>query len=335
MRSLQYLLLFLLPGFFACEQVQEQALLELTSTVVSGQSTTVASSGGANIVFQSTDAGQTWQDISSGLPAGYTPSNFFASGGELFLGAPDGIYRNRTAAKTTKWEKEVSMEQSLTTVAAGKSGMIAFSRDGHFFQKLPGVGIWMPIFTSFKNKLVRSVFTAGDGSVFIGCDDGLFKSADQGKNWKQVVEKGWVIDMVESNGILLCTSQSGILRSTDGGEHWDAVLSEGGVGIAVEVIKGGFAAINFNTQSETRRIRISTDGGATWQPIDEGLPPSLSITSIQQVGDYFYCGHPKGIYRSADQGKSWDLLLPTIGEKVFTLSTSGGVMYAVLRNAGC
>ena len=78
--------------------------------------------------------------------------------------------------------------------------------------------------------------------------------------------------LVESNGVLVATSMRGIIRSTDDGENWALVISEGGVGIDVERIQGGFAAITFNTQSNTRRVRTSYDGGKTWQPIDAGLP---------------------------------------------------------------
>jgi photosystem II stability/assembly factor-like uncharacterized protein len=140
---------------------------------------------------------------------------------------------------------------------------------------------------------------------------------------------------VESNGVLLATSQRGIIRSTDGGENWDRVISEGGVGIAIESIKGGFAAITYNTTSETRRVRTSYDGGKTWQAIDAGIPASLSIASIIQVGKNFFCGHPKGIYRSSNKGKTWKLLLPAIEGKVFNLSVSGNVIYAIPRSGGC
>ena len=125
------------------------------------------------------------------------------------------------------------------------------------------------------------------------------------------------------------------MRSTDGGEHWEVVISEGGVGIQVEVIDGGFAAIAYNTTSETRRVRISADGGKTWQAIDAGLPPSADIASIKQVGKYFFCGHPKGVFRSADQGKTWELVLPKVGKKVFNLTVSGNVLYAVPQDVGC
>ena len=141
--------------------------------------------------------------------------------------------------------------------------------------------------------------------------------------------------MVESNGVLMAASQEGIIRSTNGGDSWDVVISEGGVGIAIERIKGGFAAITYNTSSETRRVRTSYDGGKTWQLIDAGLPASPSIASIVQVGESFFCGHPSGIFRSSDKGKTWELLLPSLKNKVFILSVSGNVIYAIPRNAGC
>ena len=141
--------------------------------------------------------------------------------------------------------------------------------------------------------------------------------------------------MAESNGVLMATRQKGILRSTDDGENWDCVLNEGGVGIAVERIKDGFAAITYSTELKVRRVRTSYDGGKTWQPIDAGLPADLRTASIIQVGEYFFCGHPAGIFRSSDKGKTWKLLLPSIENKIFNLSVSGNVIYAIPRAGGC
>jgi len=107
------------------------------------------------------------------------------------------------------------------------------------------------------------------------------------------------------------------------------------VGIGISPIDGGFAAITFNTRSKTRRVRASYDGGKTWLAIDAGLPPSMNITSIIQVGDQFFCGHPDGIYRSSNKGKTWTLLVPSIEGKVFHLSVSGNVIYAIPSAGGC
>jgi photosystem II stability/assembly factor-like uncharacterized protein len=176
--------------------------------------------------------------------------------------------------------------------------------------------------------------------------------------------------MVESNGVLLATSQRGILRSTDEGENWALVISEGGVGIDVERIEGGFAAITYSTVSKTRRIRTSYDGGKTWQAIDAGLlahgffdqilppvnanlpaqvfsdstwhpkdntilPVQEYITTIIQVGENFFCGHTDGVYRSSDKGKTWKLVLLSVKGKMFNLSVSGNVIYAIQTESHC
>jgi photosystem II stability/assembly factor-like uncharacterized protein len=295
--------------------------------------------GAANIVFKSTDGGQTWQDISEGLPEpvkddyGVGRNVFFADYNGLYLTAGNGIYHSKPNSKVSFWKKDIFPDKH-SSIAPGKAGIFAYNyRGGGIFQKTNGTGVWSPVFTNFQEKRVLSVFETAGGTIFICSDRGLFKSTNSGKTWKHV---GVMIgNLVESNGVLVATSTRGILRSTDDGENWALVISEGGVGIDVERIEGGFAAITFSTQSNTRRVRTSYDGGKTWQPIDAGLPAQLSIASIIQVGGNFFCGHPTGIFKSSDKGKTWKLLLPSIEGKVFNLSVSGNVIYAIPRNGGC
>ena len=288
----------------------------------------------ANIVFKSTDGGQTWQDMSEGLPENLRGESFFADEGGLYLRAGNSIYHSNPNSTIPFWKKEM-LPDPHGSIAPGKTGIYAYNYKGQFLQKINGTSVWSPMYTNFQEKQVLTVFETTGGIVFIGSENGLFKSINRGRTWKQVHTGGWVMKLVESNNVLLATSQKGILRSTDAGENWNGVISEGGVGIAVERISGGFAAITYNTQSETRRVRTSYDGGKTWQPIDAGLPAQASITSIIEVGQYLFCGHPTGIFRSSDQGKTWKLLLPSIEDKVFNLSVSGNVIYAIPREGGC
>jgi photosystem II stability/assembly factor-like uncharacterized protein len=295
--------------------------------------------GAVNIVFKSTDGGQTWQDISEGLPEnlqgdGIQRDGYFANDNGLYLRAGNGIYHNKPNSTTPFWKEEIFPDKQCS-IAPGKTGIFAYNYDGQFLQKINGTNVWSPMYSNFQVKEIRTVCETAGGPLFIGCNNGLFKSTNGGKTWKQVHTGGWVMKLVESNGVLLATSQGGILRSTDDGENWDWVISEGGVGIAVERIQGGFAAITYNTESMTRRVRTSYDGGKTWQPIDAGLPANLSIASIIQVGEDFFCGHPTGIFRSSDKGKTWKLLLPSIENKVFNLFVSGNVIYAIPLSGGC
>ena len=193
----------------------------------------------------------------------------------------------------------------------------------------------------------------------LGTINPVLKSTDGGQTWKETSEAPPEIErpasgsnIVKSEGVIIATGQKGIRRSTDNGEHWQWVISEGGVGIAIELINSGFAAISYNTETKSRRIRISSDSGKTWQAIDEGLSPSSSISSIKQMGNYLICGHPDGIFRSSDMGKTWNRVHPGVdnnefkflttsdipsskANKVFRIYVSRNVLYAVAVNARC
>ncbi len=329
----------------------------------------------ANIVFKSTDGGQTWQDISKGMPEpvkddyGVDNNFYYADDNGLYLTDGKGIYHSNTNSTAPFWTKE-NFPGKSSNIAPGKNGIFAYNYSGGgIFQKTNGTGVWAPVFTNFEEKQVLSVFETAGGTIFIRSDRGLFKSTNSGKSWKQLHAGAWG-KMVESNGVLLATSQEGILRSTDDGENWELVISEGGVGIDVERIKGGFAAITYSTISETRRIRISYDDGKSWQAIDAGLQapgfidpilPAVSanlpaqgfpdstwhlkqttilplpsyITTIIQVGENFFCGHTDGIYGSSDKGKTWKMLVPAVKGKMFKLFVSGNVIYGIQMENHC
>lgn len=336
MQKLVITFLLLSQWFVACQQAQESN--QTLEANLAGQAPACTQQAPAHnatrLLYQSTDGGQTWQDISAELPEPVEVNSFIAHNGELFIGSEAGLFHKPVNAPKTTWQKEFTLNGAIRGIYPGQSGAYTFTDQEVLLQHISS-DLWAPVFPNLKNQMFRTIFEASDKTLFFGCDNGIFKSSDQGKTWKQVYDKGWMIEIVESNGVLLCTSEEGIMRSDDGGEHWEVVISEGGVGIQVEVIEGGFAAISYNIHSETRRVRISEDGGKTWQAIDAGLPPSSSIGSFKQVGSYFFCGHPAGIFRSADRGKTWERVMPGIHKKVFSLSVVGGVIYAMPRNEGC
>ena len=367
--SLTFLLLF---KFLSCNQASEFPQASHTPNSLQTQKTGSAET--SNIVFRSADGGQTWQDISNGLPAAVKDDNgasrnvFFTDDNGLWLTDGNGIYHSEPNFTRIFWTKEISPDEHAS-ITPGNTGIYAFNYRGGILQKAKGTNVWSPVFTNFQEKEIRTVFETAGGSVFIGSDNGLFRSTNSGKTWKQVQAGGWAMKLVESNGILLATSQRGIIRSADEGENWALVISEGGVGIDVERIEGGFAAINYSTAAKTRRIRTSYDGGKTWQAIDAGLlgqaiidspgrpinggnPAQGSsdsvwhpkeevqsaptyITSIIQVGENFFCGHSNGIYRSSDKGKTWKLVLPAVKGKMFKVSISGNVIYAIQMESHC
>lgn len=316
----------------------------------------------ANIVFKSSDGGQTWQNISKGLPENLREdsirgNSFFANDKGLFLRVGKELYHHSPNARAPFWTAAFFLDslpryvEEGSPIAPGKDGIIANHYWGVHLKKTNGTSVWSPIFGNDSEPRIRSVFETEGGTIFIGTDKGLFKTANSGKTWKHVYAGGWAGNFAESDGVLVSTSIRRIIKSTDDGENW-ALVSEGGVTWDVKQINGGFAAITSSSASDTRSLRTSYDGGKTWQPIDAGLHNKVFIdslwrnwddrprvqafqTSITQVGENFYCTHPDGIFKSLDKGITWNLLLPTIEDKVFQIFVSGNLIYAIASKGGC
>jgi photosystem II stability/assembly factor-like uncharacterized protein len=313
-------------------------------------------SGLVNTVFKSTDGGQTWQDISQGLPENLRKdsirgNSFFANDKGLFLKVGNELYHTTPNATAPFWTTAI-LPAEHSSIAPGKSGIAACNYWGVNLKKTNGTSVWSPIFENSQGPGTRIFFETAGGTVFIGTNRGLFKTANSGKTWKHVHAGGLVGNLAELDGVLLATCMRRIIRSTDNGENWVVVTSDSSVAFDVKQIKGGFAAITAGSVSGTRSLKTSYDGGITWQPIDAGIQgkvvsdsiwrtwndrPRMQafMTSIIQVGENFVCTHPGGIFRSSDKGKTWKLLFPSVKDKVFNLFVSGNVIYAIPGKGGC
>lgn len=347
--------LLLAQFFFACEPVQEQVQFLTASNIglscqtADPQDSAKVQQMAPNAMFQSTDGGQTWQDASAGLPDKVRVEGVFASGNDVFVTSGNALYRRSNASIAPVWE-QILLLGTINAVAPGQKGLYASSYERGLFQNVPGTIVWESRSKTLKDKSIRTVLETPDGSVLVGTDSGIFKSVDGGENWKQVFSKGMVLDLVASGDVLIGGGTQGVLRSTDGGEHWDNVLNENIMAKKTARLKDHFVAIlgtedpkKPNPDGVTSRLRASADGGKTWkrleQPLfplktydmDESLLPALDIYDIVQLGEHLFCSFDTGIFRSSDQGKTWQRVF---GKGGFNLAVSGGVIYAV-PGGGC
>lgn len=353
-RMLAFLLVF--QSFVSCQHGQEVALpmaANIALTSIDGElkiqkkNLPIAS----NIIFQSTDGGQTWQDVSAGLPPEFPVA--FIDGAEVFVGTENGLFRSSTAADVPPvWEKDFFCMERITGIYQGRNGPYFCSYGNGFYQEIPRTGVWTPLSNTLNDKTIRCILETRDGLLFAGCDTGIFKSVDAGQTWKKVFNNGMVLNILESDGVLMSSGQSGVLRSTDGGENWVPVLNENIISKKIGIIGDRFVAIlgtndprQVSPEGITNRLRTSADGGKTWQRIDQHLLPvqgaydmdkSLAqikdVYDIVQAGEYLFCSFDTGIFRSADQGKTWEMVFPSTA--FYNLTVSGKVIYAVV-GGGC
>ncbi len=377
--------LLILQSFLACEQNQGniQSLAEARvcsssgcasqpareKATASAEATLGFTSGDAGLlgllqtpetatgmVFQSVDGGQSWQDVSAGLPADVEIWGLSSVGGEVFLGTNTGMFRSEANSSAPAWRQEPFLGKRVNEVFPGRNGLYARSIDDGLFQEtLPGSGVWQPVYPALKDKFVHKILENPDGAILVSSNRGIFKSADNGKTWNQVFD-GDVLSLVQSNGVLIGGGYKGVLRSTDAGEHWEIVLNENILAKKTGIIGDRFFAIfgtddpwKLSPEGITNRLRISSDGGKSWQRIDGDVAPlpargkyqmdarlsqARDIYDVEQMGQYLFCSFDTGIFRSADQGKTWEQVFPVKGEGSFNFVISGRVIYAI-KGGGC
>ena len=320
MRILTFLLFS--PLFFACQQnqVKLQPLEANLGTPSSAICQQAPPSTATNVIFQSTDGGQTWQDISAGLPEKSEPSGVSTDRGEVFVNYDSKLYRTSSGAATPTWQQDILLEERIGGISPGKAGAYVGVYLSGFYQNIPRTGIWKPVYTTLKDNTVRCILETQDGNIFIGTDNSIFKSADGGKTWKQVYEGDMVLSLTAVDGALI-SAAGGVLRSTDGGENWDVALKSDGVVLKTALFENRLVAMNRIKRGEgpwqaaasrdgmTTVLHSSADGGKTWQRLDENLPPVQDIYDIEQADGKLFCSCDTGIYRSSDWGKTWELVL--------------------------
>ncbi len=311
-----------------------------------------------SIFFQSTDGGQSWQDISAGLPD--TMTSLQALDGEVYLGSENGILYHSRQPEKGIWAQQNLNEYCLNPgelfsnldqrlpdnmiqhIFPSHSGPVVRIHNHGFLRQQPGSPAWQSLHATLADKTVQTLLESANGSLFIGAGNGIYKSTDQGQTWNQVYAGGWVSGLYESGDALIGSGSKGLLQSTDGGEHWQVVLSDDRPNYEFFTVERGLVAARLfgpaQKNTEGNPLRLSTDNGATWKPIVETLPAGDHIDDLVQVGNSIFCSYKAGIARSTDGGKTWELVYALKDKKKFAnmeLTVSGKTVYAIIRRCGC
>jgi photosystem II stability/assembly factor-like uncharacterized protein len=227
---------------------------------------------------------------------------------------------------------------------------------GGVWKSTDGANTWTPLFDKERVSAIGSVAVAnsdpnilyvGTGEVLrgnISHGDGVYKSLDGGKTWKNVGLRdsrgiGKVIINPKNPDIVFVAAfghpygpnvERGIFRTVDGGKSWEKVLykdeNTGGIDVAFDAQN---PSILFASLWEARRtpwslsdggpgsgLYRSTDGGTTWKELQEhGLPqkPYGRIgVAVAANSDRVYTmiedREGGGLYRSDDAGETWQLV---------------------------
>jgi photosystem II stability/assembly factor-like uncharacterized protein len=178
------------------------------------------------------------------------------------------------------------------------------------------------------NRNLRSVTTNGlatalDGGVMAATSGGIFRTTDRGDHWTRSSGIGAVDFARQDSAILALADRAtgqGVLRSTDNGATWhqavsglnDSLAQVSAIAADAEVAFVGFGDLyvpDEPAQWGYGGIYRSTDGGASWNPANEGLPVKenvvVPIKALAAFGNAAVAVTFNGVYYSQDNGAHW------------------------------
>ncbi len=180
------------------------------------------------------------------------------------------------------------------------------------------------------------------GGRHVGFGDGIYRSTDDGKTWKNMgLKKSEHISKIivhpENSDVLWVAAQGplwskgderGLYKSTDGGETWKKVLGDAEwTGVTDILIDPRDPDVLYAATWQRHRtvaaymgggpktgIHRSMDGGETWEELKTGLPSGnkgkIGLAISPQKPDVIYAAielnrTKGGVYRSENRGASW------------------------------
>ncbi|MCB0724469.1 MAG: T9SS type A sorting domain-containing protein [Ignavibacteriae bacterium] len=261
-----------------------------------------------NGLWRSTNDGVNWTNISNGLSgdALITYDIFFDSG-SIFITTVEGNFKTTNGG--LNWEA-----------------------------KSTGIVIGPGATKRYCYSLIRY-----HGALYCGAFSGLYKSTDGGDNWTlsgipgphSNVEVLYEYDDQLWAGRTNTASNGTLQRTTDDGATWNTIQFFGQFN--PEVFCFHTAPDNKLFIGTGHGVYATSNGGANWAPLVNGLPSDPYNSSIIQRGSTLYTSTKfggNGVYQSTNEGQTWEEIsgnLPFVSD-TYDLIIVGDTLYLAASN---
>lgn len=288
-------------------------------------------------LFRSLDGGAQWEDINANLPAGteLVPGQFPIAFGESFVvwaGAGGVLISDDNGTSWRAINNGFPAEAFVGDVALFGATLYATLGDGSAYISSDRGANWKKQSEGFAlGKGLRSSLTVGN-TYFFGTSDGVYRSEDNGQTWQRSMSgmrASYVNGGILSVGNrLLAAAEGGVWASDNKGASWRLLdngfrhypltdLTAAGLAVKDGILYAGVFGDG---------LYRSTDGGNTFERLENGLPARWATVVIKvfngkiYVGDYF-----GGAYVSSDDGATWTAIKGlTEGYSLFSMGNLGG-----------
>ncbi len=188
--------------------------------------------------------------------------------------------------------------KNLNTIYCGTFGM------GFFISNNAGTS-WEVSNTGLteNGKFIYSILYY-NSKIFIGTQDGVYKSLDGGASWgvtAAINGNPIIYSIVNIGSTLFLGTTNGAYYSTNDGTNWNPT--------ALTSYLNFLYTDNVNLYAgPISGLKKSTDNGVTWTDITTGMETDISVYTVIKFNGRLFAGTNYGVYYSVNAGSTWTQL---------------------------
>lgn len=294
-----------------------------------GAATLVTGGTWTDTAYRSTDMGQTWTRLGDAIAFGpkiIAASPTFDDDGILFAAAyGSGFWRSTDRGDSWELRSLAGRHIDRLKVAVNAQGariLLIVDYENQILRSTDDGLSWQPTGTRGSWPTFSPTFAQDQTAFALSYLHELSRSTDGGIAWHPVAAHGLPNDNDSWRGLVLSpsyatdhtlaiwTSKQGYM-STDGGENWMLLgAPSNDRSLAFIAFAPDYATSRRIWHSREGRgdgFTMTTDGGATWQPVIEGMP-GAAVTRLLGEAASPWAATANGILFENRNGNTWDWL---------------------------
>ncbi len=234
--------------------------------------------------YKSTDDGASWTAVNNNLPETLI-WDLYAYGNKLYA-CTGGVGFFRTTDDGTSWDNLGLESENIRGCAENDSGIFAGTNDHGIFRSTDDGATWFQANNGILSTVIWSFLINGN-TIFAG-GPMLYRSMDNGANWENLTNgfpnpplNVYAFTMIGST--IYIAMDGGVYASSDNGDIW----SNKGLNYL-----NPYAICSFGTNLfagvSGNGVYLSTDSGAGWESVSEGLPAPIYPQEFVASGDKIF-----------------------------------------------
>ncbi|MGE5478907.1 MAG: T9SS type A sorting domain-containing protein [Chloroflexota bacterium] len=278
--------------------------------------------------------GNTWDTLfTSQSSANFT---FYSIGfieGDLIATGDKGIFLSRDGGKN--WvtsspgygiDKIFKVNDLYAAFSYGSRKIIIFNKNAN--------NTFTPIRYSPGNIRATDL-SVKDNIIYAASQSGVYVSTDFGESWEEEnagLNESVIYEMAAyDNNLYACPGGNGVYSSSDKGLSWENKVTDPEIPGFSTILPQGETI--YGIYMTAIRVAVSHDGGANWESYYNILS-NVTPTCLYAANDALLAGTVKGIYTSADSGKTFTEIDKNLNKTSITkISGNNRYLFASSRNS--